>query len=106
MPAYKFQINPDSPIKLGGIKNPKRPGETFILDCFEDGKPTDIYWRKRMADQDRCGTTHIVRLGPVKATAAPVAAPTPPAPSSSTPEAPAEDETPAPAPAPARSKKG
>ena len=34
-------------VELGG----KLPGEVFPLDVMDDGKtPSDLYWRKRIAD--------------------------------------------------------
>jgi len=77
-------------VALGG----KRPGEQFAIDCDEDGVPTDIYWRRRLRDEEvhNCGVIVVV------ASPAKPSAPAEPA-------APAPEPSASPAPAPARSRK-
>ena len=39
----------------------KRPGETFRVACDAEGVPLDQLWRRRLRDEERYGTGHIVR---------------------------------------------
>ncbi len=45
-------------VPLGG----QPPGSRFEVEAFDDGTPTSLYWRKRLADEAacQCGAVRVV----------------------------------------------
>jgi len=99
MPKLTLKITGSVP--LGG----KRPGEQFLVDCNEEGAPTDIYWRRRLKDEDvhKCGAVAVIASPVVSTVVSPVVSAVDPA--TSQPSDPSASPAPPVAPAPVRSRK-
>lgn len=37
-----------------------KPGDETLIECFPDGVPRDLYWRRRLADAETDGCIEVV----------------------------------------------
>jgi hypothetical protein len=65
MPKLKLTIT--GPAAIGG----KNPGDVFNIEADEDGVPLDIFWRRRLRDEDLYAPGAVARVLPEPVLASP-----------------------------------
>lgn len=55
----QLRLKVTGPVPIGG----HRPGEEFLVRCDDEGIPVDLYWRRRLADEDTHAPGAIETIG-------------------------------------------